>query len=113
MDTGAAPAEQGCLALEGELEDQFLAVDLIDLLADMPKAKFGQDRNRRAIARCHTGEDFPFAVVSCPLDQPLGCFGGVASCAEFLKGGVADLGAPNGFRRSMESAVADDGRILL
>src|SRR3989442_7847357 len=65
--------------LEAELEDQILAVDLIHLRADVPKAKFVQYRERRTVGRCHAGEDGPLARASSPLDQPLGGFGRVAS----------------------------------
>ncbi len=65
--------------LEAELEDQFLAVDLIHLLANMPEAKSVQNRKRRTVGRSHTGENASLARVSCPLDQGFGGFRRVAS----------------------------------
>src|SRR6267378_5172908 len=84
-------AARATMNLGAELEDQFPAVDLIHLLADVPKAKSFQDRERRTVGRCQAGEDGPPARVSSPLDQALGGFGRIASGAESLKDGVADL----------------------
>src|SRR6267378_3745885 len=67
-------AARATMNLGAKLEDQFPAVDLIHLLADVPKAKSVQDGERRTVGRCHAGEDCPLARVSSPLDEPLGGF---------------------------------------
>src|SRR4029077_16679531 len=88
-------------------EHQLEAVDLVYLRPDLHEAEAANDGERRRVVRGHRGVHLLLAAAKSPAHERARGLLRVALAAELLEHRVADLGAADHLRRSVEPAVAD------